>query len=291
MRTKIVLCPVALVSALVLGGCCNKYKEQIASQKDEIGTQQIEIDQLSEDRDTLSSNLDSVTAEKEKLEAEVAELGARIASMAEYQQALQDELAKLGFDKAAMDAKYQSALAEQQRMIDEMKKRQARAQARLDTLKNMLAKFKKLIEGGKLNVRIRDGKLMLELPSAVLFPLGKAEISDDGAVTLREVASVLAQIHDREFQVAGHTDDVPITSGRFEDNWELSAARSVAVVRALVEMGVDPKGLSASGYSKYRPTAPNTTVENKAQNRRIEIILMPNLDELPDLSALESELK
>ncbi|MBW2278506.1 MAG: OmpA family protein [Deltaproteobacteria bacterium] len=291
MRIMIAVVSVVLITALALGGCCKKYQEQIASQTDEIGKQQIEIDQLSEERAALSSNLESVLATQEKLETTVAELAARIASMAEYRQALEEELSKLGFDKEAMDAKYQTALAEQQRLIDEMKQRQARAQARLDTLKNMLNKFKKLIEGGKLNVRIRDGKLMLELPSAVLFPLGKAEISEDGAITLREVANVLAQIDGREFQVAGHTDDVPITSGRFEDNWQLSAARSVAVVRALIEMGVDPKGLSASGYSKYRPTASNNSKENKAQNRRIEIILMPNLDELPDLSALEGELK
>jgi chemotaxis protein MotB len=285
-----VLAMVALIATCGLGGC-KKYKEQIASQKDEIEKQQIEIDQLTEERDALESNLGSVTALKVKLEDDVAAREARIAGLVEYMKALEQELEKLGGDKAAMADKYKTALAEQQRLIDEMKARQARAQARLDTLKNMLSKFKKLIEGGKLNVRIRDGKLMLELPSAVLFPTGKAEISDDGSVTLREVASVLAQIREREFQVAGHTDNVPITSGRFEDNWALSTARSVAVVRALIEMGVDPKGLSASGYSKYRPTAPNDTKQNKAQNRRIEIILMPNLDELPDLSALESELK
>jgi chemotaxis protein MotB len=291
MQVKVAFVACVVGAALALGGCCNKYKEKIASQKDEIGKQQIEIDQLSGERDALKSNLDSVTAERDKLEARVAELKARVESLVQYQQALEHELTKLGFDQEEMAEKYKHALTEQQKLIDEMKKRQARAQARLDTLKNMLTKFKKLIEGGKLNVRIRDGKLMLELPSAVLFPLGKAEISEDGAVTLREVANVLAQIEGREFQVAGHTDDVPVTSGRFEDNWELSAARSVAVVRALVEMGVDPKWLSASGYSKYRPTAPNTTKENKAQNRRIEITLMPNLDELPDLSSLEKELK
>jgi chemotaxis protein MotB len=292
MRDRAFVTAVAIVlfAALGLAGC-KKYKEQIASQKDEIEKQQIEIDQLAEDRDALKSNLESVNAEKAKLEEEVAAREARIATLVEYMKALEQELEKLGGDKAAMADKYKAALEEQKRLIDEMQQKQALAQARLDTLKNMLSKFKTLIEGGKLNVRIRDGKLMLELPSAVLFPTGKAEISDDGEATLREVSSVLAQIKDREFQVAGHTDNVPITSGKFPTNWELSTARSVAVVRAMIEMGVDPKGLSASGYSKYRPTAPNDTAENKAQNRRIEIILMPNLDELPDLSALEQELK
>jgi chemotaxis protein MotB len=109
--------------------------------------------------------------------------------------------------------------------------------------------------------------------------------------TLGEVAKVLSQIKDREFQVAGHTDDVPVTTKSLVDNWNLSALRAVAVVRALQEMGVSPKNLSASGYSEYSPMVKNDSKDHQAQNRRIEIILMPNLNELPDLTDLEKEIK
>jgi len=187
--------------------------------------------------------------------------------------------------------KAQENLANQQKLIDDMRRKQAQAQKRLDTLKNMLSKFKSLIEGGKLKVRIRNGKLMLELPSAIMFDSGKAALSADGKSTLSEVAAVLSKIRKREFQVAGHTDNDPITSGKFSSNWELSTARAVSVVKFLQERGMNPKALSAAGYSEYMPTAKNDSKEGKARNRRIEIILMPNLDELPDLSSLEKQIK
>ncbi|MFO8070442.1 MAG: OmpA family protein [Polyangia bacterium] len=282
---------IAIAAALTLGGCCKDYKQEIASQKDEMGKLRIDMDELREQRDDLEARVVDLTADKKRLDEKVTSYDARIRALVEYQQELEKELEKLGGDKTEMAARYKEAMAEQQRLIDEMKKRQARAEKRMETLRGMLSKFKSLIEGGKLNVRIRDGKLMLELPSAVLFPSGKAEISEDGMETLGQVAEVLSQIEDREFQIAGHTDNVPITSGRFEDNWELSTARSVSVVRALQEMGVDPTSLAASGYSKYQPTVPNDSKKNRRLNRRIEIVLMPNLDELPDLSELESELK
>jgi chemotaxis protein MotB len=276
---------------LILGaGCTRPYKDRIASQEDELSKLRIDLSEIAEERTDLEGTVANLGSDKARLEEKNGALEARLATMVDYAKQLESEVERLGGDKAQMAGKYQAALEEQERLIAEMKKKQAQAQARLETLKGMLAKFKALIAGGKLNVRIRDGKLMLELPSAVLFESGKADVSEDGLATLAEVAAVLSRIPDREFQVAGHTDDVPISSGRFEDNWALSTARSVAVVRELQKREVKPVGLSASGYSEYRPAVPNTSKENRAQNRRIEIVLMPNLDELPDMSELEREL-
>ncbi len=285
---RIAVCAAGLL--LLTAGCTKPYKERIASQNKELSKLRVELAENAEERADLEGSVTNLRSDKARLEEKNGALDARLATMVEYAKQLETEIGRLGGDKAAMASKYQAALEEQERLIAEMKKKQAQAQARLDTLKGMLAKFKSLIAGGKLNVRIRDGKLMLELPSAVLFESGKSEVSEDGLATLAEVAAVLSQIPGREFQVAGHTDDVPITSGRFEDNWALSTARSVAVVRELQKRGVKPVGLSASGYSEFRPAVPNTSKQNRAQNRRIEIVLMPNLDELPDLSELEREL-
>jgi chemotaxis protein MotB len=248
------------LAALVAAGCCNKYKEQIANQKKEIEGLQIKAHGLEDQIGLL---------EKEKSDLE----------------------AKLSDVEAQMQSALQASAEELKALQKEMRRRQQQHRARLATIRKMLDQFKKLIEGGKLNVRIRNGKLMLELPSAVLFPSGKANISDSGMETLKEVAAVLKTIDGREFQIAGHTDNVPIKSGKFPTNWELSTARSVAVVRTLQDLGVKPKFLSASGYSEYAPASSNKTKKGKQQNRRIEIILMPNLDELPDLSELEKELK
>jgi chemotaxis protein MotB len=253
-----VLVVVALV-ALVAAGCCNKYKDQIASQEKEIEALEIGKHDLEEQVSLLKS-------ERDDLEAQLADVNKH----------MQDALQASAEELKALQA--------------EMRRRHEQNQKRLATIKKMLGQFRKLIEGGKLNVRIRNGKLMLELPSAVLFPSGKAQVSDNGIETLKQVAEVLKNIDGREFQVAGHTDNVPIKSGKFPTNWELSTARSVAVVRAMQDMGVKPKFLSASGYSEYAPAASNKNKKGKAQNRRIEIILMPNLDELPDLSELEKEI-
>lgn len=182
-------------------------------------------------------------------------------------------------------------LSTQQDIIDEMKEREAQAQERLDVLKEMLGQFKSMIEAGELEVKAKSGKMTLELPSAILFDLGSAELSEKGKETLTEVAGVLKGIEGREFQVAGHTDNQNLTpENPFETNWHLSAARAVAVVIFLEEAGVDPKSLSAAGYSQHQPAVPNKGKKNMAKNRRIEITIMPNIDELPDLTDLQREL-
>ena len=268
---------VAAAAALFVAGCCGKYKDQIADMEKTIDTMKKDKAEIEQDMET------------------------QITKLEEYNSVLQEELAKLGFDKASLDAKYSDVqkdldsktqdLAAKQKMIEEMKKKEAAAKARLAVMKNMLTRFNAMIEAGKLKVKIKNGKMVLELPSAILFPSGKADLSEEGQTTLTEVAAVLSQIADREFQVAGHTDNVPIKTKKFKSNWHLSAARGVSVVEFLQENSVAPTTLSAAGYSEYQPTASNDEDEGKAQNRRIEITLMPNLDELPDLSDLEKELE
>jgi len=218
------------------------------------------------------------------LKAQLADLKAkdeaRISELETENQQLKDAIAKLQGEKFDLET-----------LVTKLEEAENAAKKRLETFEKMLAQFKSLIDAGKLKVKIKKGKMMLELPSAVLFPSGSAKLSDAGKETLAEVAGVLAQIPDREFQVAGHTDNVPIKGGAFKNNWELSTARAVSVVSYLQENGVQATALSAAGYSEFQPEAENTTEDGKAMNRRIEIILMPNLSELPNMSDLEKMLK
>ena len=95
---------------------------------------------------------------------------------------------------------------------------------------------------------------------------------------LEKVAGVLAGIADRDIRVEGHTDDVPVGSGAsYADNWELSSLRASGVVRILVDAGVDPVNIAAVGFGEFHPAAPNDTKENRALNRRTEIVLVPRL--------------
>jgi chemotaxis protein MotB len=144
-----------------------------------------------------------------------------------------------------------------------------------------------MMESGKIKIRIANNKMIVEMASSILFPSGKAKLSEEGEIALGEVASILSTIGDRTFQVAGHTDNIPIDNAKFASNWELSAARAVAVVEFMIEKGMAPENLSAAGYADTQPVAGNLSEEGRAQNRRIEIVLQPSLDELPDLSSLE----
>jgi chemotaxis protein MotB len=226
-------------------------------------------------------------AEVEDLRAQVAELSrmreaneARLAELEQENNQLKDAISKLQGEKFDLE-----------KLVAKLEEAELQAKKRLETFEKMLEQFKALIDAGKLKVKIKNGKMMLELPSAVLFASGSAKLSKEGRETLAEIAAVLATIPDREFQVAGHTDDVPIKGGKFKNNWMLSAGRAVSVVTFMQEQGVNPINLSAAGYSEYQPEASNETQEGKAQNRRIEIVLMPNLSELPNMSALEDMLE
>jgi chemotaxis protein MotB len=127
-------------------------------------------------------------------------------------------------------------------------------------------------------VAIDRGRMVIQLPQDILFQSGSATIGADGSQTLGEVAAVLADLADRTFQVEGHTDNVPISTARFPSNWELSSARALSVVRLLVQNGVPPANLSGAGYGEFQPKASNDTPDSRRLNRRIEIVMLPNLD-------------
>jgi len=209
----------------------------------------------------------------------------RIAALTSERDSLQGQVRDLFTQAGQLEAN----LSEIQRLYDEARRQQEQQAARLAAFRATIEKFRSMIQSGRLRVRINRGRMIVEMSSNVLFPSGSAELSEMGRQTISELAAVLMTIPDRSFQVAGHTDDVPIASGRFRDNWELSTERALSVVRFLQEVGVPPTVLGAVGYGEYQPVADNRTESGREQNRRIEVVLMPNLDELPDLSALEAE--
>ena len=177
------------------------------------------------------------------------------------------------------------ALAETQARLEELRKQQAAAEARAAQFRELVARFKRLTDAGQLKVVMRGGRMILELSNDVLFDSGRTDLKDVGKKTLAEVAQILRTMPDRRFQVAGHTDDVKIQTARFPSNWELSTARAVEVVKLLIESGMDERNLSAAGYGEFAPVAPNDSPEGRAKNRRIEITLVPNLEELVGMPA------
>jgi len=249
------------------------------------GPSQEELDDALERNRELQEELRQAQAQQQALETRLATLQAQNHEMAERLRAMGVTVEELEGSRENL----QSSLNETQRALEELRQRERQAQARLATFRNMLEQFRSMIESGQLRVRIVRGRMVVELPEGVLFDSGRARLKESGEETLSEVATVLKQIENRQFQVAGHTDNVPIRSRRYPSNWELSTARAVNVARYLIDEGeVDATRLSAAGYADTQPVESNETAEGRAQNRRIEIVLMPNLDELPDLSSLES---
>jgi chemotaxis protein MotB len=196
---------------------------------------------------------------------------------------LKQELERLGKNADALLAEkggLASALRDAKARLEELRKAQAAAAARAQLYKDVLAKFRKMIDAGQLRIALRNGRMVIQLANDVLFDSGHTEIKPTGQQALAEVAGIFRTIADRNFQVAGDTDNVPIRTDRFASNWELSTARAVEVVRFLIAQGVRPEVLSAAGYGEFDPVAPNDDPGGRSRNRRIEITLQPNIDEL-----------
>lgn len=238
-----------------------------------------------EEMQVKRDRIDQLTRALDKLEQDHSALQERFKSAAGDNEALSERLRQMGM--SAEDSK--KSMAELNKLVEELRAKERQAQARQQVFQSMIDKFKKMVDSGKLRVRIVRNRMVVELAENILFDSGKADLKPDGKTALQEVGAVLATISGREFQVTGHTDNVPIKSAKFPSNWELSTARAVTVTRFLSENGVPVDRISAAGYADTQPVASNDTPEGRQQNRRIEIVLMPNLEELPDLSALQSK--
>jgi len=204
---------------------------------------------------------------------------------------LKERLEKLGqnVDKLSTErGQLQAGLTDAKARLEELRKQKAAAEARLQIFRNLVDKLRAMIDAGQLKVITREGRMLIALPDDVLFDSGKAEVKPQGQEALAKVAQVLSTIAERRFLVAGHTDNVPIRSGRYRSNWDLSAARAIEVTLFLVAKGMKPQALAAAGFGEFDPIAQNDTPEHRTQNRRIEIVLQPNISDLPPLDGIDA---
>jgi chemotaxis protein MotB len=203
----------------------------------------------------------------------------------------QAQIAQLQSDLAACTGKPVplDRSAELTAQLDELRKQKAAADARAALFNDFVAKFKKMIDAGRVRISVRHGRIVLSLRNDVLFDEGKTDLKPEGTKALAEVGQALKTMSARSFQVAGHTDNLPIKNKDFASNWELSTARAVVVVKFLAQQGVNPSALSAAGYGEFDPAASNADPANRSKNRRIEISLVPNIEELISIPELKAE--
>lgn len=208
----------------------------------------------------------------QELEKELGELRGDTATLSKANREAAGRITKLSKEKEASESE-----------LRELRKQRAAAEKRLAAYRRLQDKLRALTKAGKLKVNFRKGLLVIELPSGVLFPSGKASISRAGEAALAEILDTIKDLKSNRLMVAGHTDNVPIKSRRFKNNWHLSTARAVSVVDFMVDAGFSPDKLTAAGHGEFDPVSSNQTKDGRAQNRRIEIILLPDLSELPQM--------
>lgn len=134
-----------------------------------------------------------------------------------------------------------------------------------------------------LKMEQKNGQLSITMADKFLFKLGDTQINVAGKQALIRLTEVLKLNPDIDIMIEGHTDNVPVKTVMFKDNWDLSVLRATAIARVLVENGVAPNRILPAGRGEYAPLADNTSLENRAKNRRTEIILLPNLKEIYQL--------
>lgn len=234
-------------------------------------------------QDEAEAREESHQATIKSLEDALREEQARINDLDKQIAQLKAEKMALASDKSRM-AKTEAELIAALRELEE---RKALAERRVAEYRNLLSRFKSLIDAGKLRVRIIDGQMVVELATDVLFTSGSAALSPEGKQAIMEVARVLREIPDRRYQIAGHTDDIPIRTSRYPSNWYLAFDRAHSVTQAMFEAGMGANQLSAASYGEFRPSVPNTDDASRARNRRIEIIVVPDLSQLPGAEELE----
>ncbi|HEU5058097.1 MAG TPA: OmpA family protein [Kofleriaceae bacterium] len=200
--------------------------------------------------------------------------------------ALRRERDRLQGELEAARLVMEGKLAATQEELEELRVQREAQKAQLELFRKFTDKLQSMIAVGDIDVYMRRGRMVVGMPSQVLFPSGQHELSEKGKGTLRRVAGALKEFPDRRFLVAGHTDTKPIgekLKTLYEDNWDLSARRALVVTRFLIAEGVAPGSLAAAGYGEHDPARSNKGAGGRAKNRRIELIVEPLLAELPKL--------
>ena len=233
---------------------------------------------------SLQAGLADQKSKADDLSEQNSALQQRLSSAATELKKSSDDLAATVKDKAGL----KTSVEEMKSALDELSKRKTAADQRIAEYRNLLGRFQSLIDAGRLKVKIVDGRMVVALAADILFASGSASLSKDGKASVEAVAAVLASIPGRKFQVEGHTDNLPMKTAQFPSNWELASSRSLTVLKTMVDAGLPQGRVSAASFGDSLPTAANDTADNRALNRRIEVVVVPDLSTLPGFDALKT---
>lgn len=215
-----------------------------------------------------------------------------VSNLSQENQELTDKISTLEKENAKLLESLDAQQTKQAAVISELDQKTKELQSSIETQEKEKLKLKSTYEGlvenlnkeikeGEVKITQLEGKLTVNMVDKILFRSGQAELNTQGEKVIAKVGAILKDVKDKEIRVEGHTDNVPIKGSlknKYRSNWELSAARALSVAHYLVDKTkIDPKILSVCGYGEYRPIASNKTAESRSKNRRIEIILVPQV--------------
>jgi chemotaxis protein MotB len=226
-------------------------------------TAQAELSGVSADHKRVKGSAEQLTRTKAELETQLIAQKARVTDL-------------------------EAQLAVSSGRLSELEANRSEVDARLADFRRITQQFQNMIDAGRLEVKFRRGRMIVALPAQVLFPSGSAKLTDEGTKALRDVAAILHGVNDRKFIVSGHTDNVPVSTPEFADNWQLSTVRALHVIEALIGAGMRPTQLVAAGHAEFEPVATNKTAKGRQKNRRIEIALEPYLTRVDGIEVEES---
>lgn len=261
-------------AALFLPACVSKK----AFRKAEMDAAALRADSvaLAATRASLQNDIARMQADAARLQADIDKKNSEIAN-------LNNQNGQLGQRTASQQNqlnKTREELEKEQQRLQQLENLLRQQQNQSKLLKDKMAEALKGFNSSELTVIQKGGKVYVSLSENLLFPSGSAVVNPKGVDALSKLAAVLNLNNDVSVNIEGHTDSIPIR-GKYKDNWDLSTARSNAIVRILVDnYKVDPVRVIASGHSYYDPVESNVSPEGRARNRRTEIILSPKLEEM-----------
>lgn len=284
--------PTAFLLLVIISGCATE-KGMFASKKYKHAMQEnrqmhktiegLQVDTLHKNQQyqKLSHEWKMLNQQYNDLQRAKADLGKKYEQYVQQSTLNTDQLRTALLNEQKELRKKESLLMEREKRLVELesrlRKQDSIAQALNQKVKQALLGF----QTDELTIELKEGKVYVSMTDRLLFKSGSASVEKKGKEALQKLADVLAKNSDIKVLIEGHTDNVPIKNAAYQDNWDLSVARATSIVRILCQdFHMDPTKLTASGKSEFYPVADNGTAIGKAKNRRTEIVLIPNLEEL-----------
>lgn len=227
--------------------------------------------ELNKEYDELNSYYKNLLTNSGKLNRDMAQQKDQLLAIQENLERthkLNDSLSNSLLEREKKVKELEQILANKDKAVKDLK----------DRISNALLNFKE----NDLTVKVKNGKVYVSLAEQLLFGSGSIEVDKKGVTALQQLAKAIKDQKDIQIMIEGHTDNVPISkkSAYMQDNWDLSVMRATSITKILTGAGVTPKQITAAGKGEFSPLAANDNAQNKQKNRRTEIIITPNLDEL-----------